>query len=125
MENKEKTKLKDKMKKQETKKELVKAVKKTDKTKKVQNKEAKYEDILDIKPVVTEKAVMLIESQNVLTFKFGLNVTKKQIKKEVEDLFGVKVEKIRVMNRNSKKYAYVKLNKKNPAIDVATKLGMI
>ena len=81
MENKEKTKLKDKMKKQETKKELVKAVKKTDKTKKVQNKEAKYEDILDIKPVVTEKAVMLIESQNVLTFKFGLNVTKKQIKK--------------------------------------------
>jgi large subunit ribosomal protein L23 len=106
--------------KEKTKKELVKTTEKAQK-----KEEIKYEDILDVKPVVTEKAVMLIESQNVLTFKFGLNATKKQIKKEIEGLFEVKVEKIRVLNRNSKKYAYVKLNKKNPAIDVATKIGMI
>lgn len=108
-------------------KEKVKKIVETVKDTKAQNKEqTKQEDLLlDIKPVVTEKAVMLIESQNVLTFKFGMKATKNQIKKEVEDLFEVKVEKIRVMNRNSKKYAYVKLNPKNPAIDVATKLGMI
>ncbi|MFZ1970869.1 MAG: 50S ribosomal protein L23 [Candidatus Nanoarchaeia archaeon] len=119
MENKEKAKLKGKI-----KRELVKPVSKKSKT--TQNKEKiGYEDILDTKAVITEKAVMLIESQNVLTFKFGMNASKKQIKKEIEGLFDVKVDKIRVLNRNSKKYAYVKLNSKNPAIDVATKLGMI
>ncbi len=81
--------------------------------------------IIQLKPLVTEKAVMLIESQNVLTFKMELGTSKKQIKKEIEELFDVKVEKIRVMNRDSKKYAYVKLNPKYPAIDVATKLGLI
>jgi large subunit ribosomal protein L23 len=81
--------------------------------------------ITEIKPLVTEKAVMLIESQNVLAFKMGLNATKKQIRKEVEELFEVKVDKVRVMVRESKKYAYVKLKKEFPAIDVATKLGLI
>ncbi len=82
-------------------------------------------EVMQIKPLVTEKAVMLIESQNVLTFKLELNATKEQIKKEIENLFEVKVDKVRVMNRDSKKYAYVKLKKEFPAIDVATKLGMI
>lgn len=82
-------------------------------------------EIMQIKPLVTEKAVMLIESQNVLAFKLGLKSTKAEIKKEIEEIFGVKVENVRVMTRNSKKYAYVKLKKEFPAIDVATKLGMI
>ncbi len=91
----------------------------------MKNKIENKADVLQLKPLVTEKAVMLIESQNVLTFKLGLGATRDQIKKEVESLFDVKVEKIRVMNRNSKKYAYVKLNAKHPAIDIATKLGLI
>jgi large subunit ribosomal protein L23 len=91
----------------------------------MKNKTENKERIIHLKPIVTEKAVMLIESQNVLTFESGLGTTKNQIKKEIEDLFEVKVEKIRVMNRNSKKYAYIKLNAKNPAIDIATKLGLI
>ena len=49
----------------------------------------------------------------------------KEIKKSVEEIFNVKVENINTCNRGTKKIAYVKLNKKNPAIDVATKLGMI
>lgn len=81
--------------------------------------------ILEMKPLVTEKAVMMIEAQNVLAFKTNMNATKKEIKKEVEELFEVKVDKIRTMIRESKKYAYVKLKKEFPAIDVATKLGMI
>lgn len=76
-------------------------------------------------PVVTEKAVMMIESQNVLVFKISLKMNKKDVKKDVEKLFNVKVEKVRTLIRMNKKYAYVKLNKKNLAIDVATKLGMI
>ena len=91
----------------------------------MKNKIIASHGIMQLKPLVTEKAVMLIESQNVLTFKMGLGTSKEQIRKEVEGLFDVKVERIRVMNRNSKKYAYVKLNPKHPAIDVATKLGLI
>ncbi len=78
-----------------------------------------------MKPVVTEKAVMMIESQNVLTFKTDKRRHKDEIKKEIEDLFGVKVIGIRTLIKGNKKYAYVKLNQKNPAIDIATKLGII
>ena len=74
-----------------------------------------------MKPVVTEKAVMMIEAQNVLTFRLNKDKTKDEIKKEIEDIFKVKVEKI----RGNKKYAYVKLNKNFPAIDIATKLGLM
>ena len=80
---------------------------------------------ISLKPVTTEKAVMLIESQNILTFQTGKNATKEEIKKEIEDLFEVKIEKVRTLIRENKKHAYVKLNKKNPAIDIATKLGLI
>tara|TARA_Y100000310_G_C20655042_1_gene801549 strand:+ start:345 stop:587 length:243 start_codon:yes stop_codon:yes gene_type:complete len=80
---------------------------------------------MHLKPITTEKAVMLIESQNVLTFQTEKNATKEEIKKEIEDLFEVKIDKIRTLIRKNKKHAYVKLNKKNPAIDVATKLGLI
>ena len=78
-----------------------------------------------MKPVVTEKAVMLIEAENVLTFKTNKNKNKAAIKKEFEYLFDVKVKKIRVLIKDNKKYAYIKLKKEFPAIDIATKLGII
>jgi large subunit ribosomal protein L23 len=78
-----------------------------------------------MKPIVTEKAIMLVESQNVLTFAVERNMSKPNIRKEIEDLFGVKAEKIRVLNKGNKKNVYVKLKKEFPAIDVATKLGLI
>jgi large subunit ribosomal protein L23 len=80
---------------------------------------------MNLKPVVTEKAVMMIESQNVLTFETEKNKTKQEIKKEIEEMFGVKIEKIRTLIRNNKKYAYVKLKKDFLAIDLATKLGLM
>ena len=80
---------------------------------------------MTLKPLTTEKAVMLIESQNVLTFQTDKEKTKGQIRKEIEELFEVKVEKIRTLIRWNKKYAYVKLKKEFPAIDLATKLGLI
>ncbi len=78
-----------------------------------------------MKPIVTEKAVMMIESQNVLSFVTDKNKTRTEIKKEIEELFEVKVEKIRTLIKKNKKYIYAKLKSKFPAIDIATKLGII
>lgn len=78
-----------------------------------------------LKPITSEKAVRLIEAENTLLFETEREKTKQEIKKEIESSFGVKVDKIRVFIRGNKKKVYAKLNKKNPAIDVATKLGMI
>lgn len=77
------------------------------------------------KPLSTEKAVKLIELENTLIFRIDRKARKKEIKKEFEEIFKVSVEKIRTLIRGNEKYAYIKLEKKNPAIDVATKLGMI
>ncbi len=78
-----------------------------------------------MRPIVTEKAVMMIEAQNVLTFQTEKNKKKDEIKKEIEELFKVKVEKVRTLVRGNKKYAYIKLKNEFPAIDIATKLGII
>ena len=80
---------------------------------------------MNLKPIVTEKAVMMIESQNILTFETEKEKTKEEIKKEIVELFEVKVEKVRTLIRGNKKHVYVKLNKEFPAIDVATKLGLM
>ena len=80
---------------------------------------------MNLKPITSEKAVKLIDLDNTLMFEVERKGNKESIKKAVEQIFNVKVEKIRTLIRNNKKYAYVKLNKNNPAIDVATKLGMI
>ena len=78
-----------------------------------------------MKPIATEKAVMKIESENLLTFQVDMRKSKTEIKKEIEELFDVKVDKVRTNTRGNKKFAYVKLNKDNPALDVATSLGIM
>jgi len=78
-----------------------------------------------MRPVTTEKAVRLIELQNTLVFEVDRREAKTALKKEIEDTFNVKVASINTLIRLNKKYAYVRLVAKNPAIDVATKLGMI
>ncbi len=80
---------------------------------------------MKLKPITTEKAVMAIERENVLRFETGKNEKKEDIKKEIEEMFKVKVEKIRTLIRDNKKQAYVKLNKDFLAIDLATKLGLM
>ena len=78
-----------------------------------------------LKPITSEKAVRLIETENTLLFETDRKRKKPEIKGEIEELFKVKVDKIRTFIKLNKKYAYIRLDKKNPAIDVATKLGMI
>jgi len=80
---------------------------------------------MTLKIISTEKAVMKIEAENVLTFETNKEKIKKEIKKEIEESFAIKVDKIRTLIHGNKKIVYVKLNKKNPAIDVATKLGVM
>jgi ribosomal protein L23 len=78
-----------------------------------------------MKPIVTEKAVMKIEAENILTFEFDKRKTKIEIKKEIEEILNIKIEKLRTQVRDNKKIVYAKLNKDNLAIDVATKLGLM
>lgn len=80
---------------------------------------------IHFKPITTEKAVMLIERDNVLTVATSMKHSKEEIKKQFEDLFEVKVEKVRTLIRNNRKIVKVKLKKEFPAIDLATKIGLI
>lgn len=80
---------------------------------------------MSLKAVMTEKAVMLLEATNTLTFETSMTMTKEEIKKEVIELLEVKIAKIRTLIRGNKKYAYIKLKGDTLAIDVATKLGLM
>lgn len=77
-------------------------------------------------PVTNEKAVGLIELQNTLTFVCEAKATKPLIKKEVEDLFQVKVASVHTLiTPQGAKKAYVKLQKGFKADDVAAKLKIV
>ncbi len=78
-----------------------------------------------MKPIITEKAIKLIELKNTIIVIIDRKVRKPEIKKRFGDLFNVKIEKVNTSIRKGKKIAYIKLAKENPAIDIATKLGMI
>lgn len=78
-----------------------------------------------IYPITTEKAVRMIEIENKITFAVDRRSKKEDIKKEIEKTFKVKVDKINFHIVKNKKIAYIKLKKENPAIEIATKLGMI
>ena len=73
----------------------------------------------------SEKIVRQIEIDNVLVFVVDRAVSKPEIKKEVEDLFDVKVAKVRTHTFKNKKTAYVKLKPDFLAADIATKLGLM
>lgn len=78
-----------------------------------------------MKPIMTEKAVMMIEAENTLTFSTSMKKSKEEIKKEIVELFDVEIEKIRTLIKGNQKYVYVKLKGNTLAIDVATKLGLM
>ena len=72
------------------------------------------------KPVLTEKSLMLQQTENKYTFDVDLNANKIEIKQAVEKMFDVKVESVNVMNvtPNTKRMGkYVgKTNKRKKAI---------
>jgi len=77
-------------------------------------------------PLSTEKSIRLMESQNTLIFEVDKNSTKDSIKAAIEDFFKAKVVKVGTkIGPDAKKRAYVKFSNETPAIDIATKLGLI
>jgi ribosomal protein uL23 len=77
-------------------------------------------------PLATEKSVRIMESENKLVFIVDKKATKPEIKKAAEELFSIKVTKVNTLIMPSgKKKAYLSLSPDTPAIDVATKLGMM
>ncbi len=77
-------------------------------------------------PLATEKAVRMMEAENKLTLIVDKKAKKQEIKEAVENLFNVKVLKITTLHTpDNKKKAYLLLSPETPAIDVATKLGLM
>lgn len=77
-------------------------------------------------PVSTEKSVKLIQSENKLVFVVDVSASKPEIKKEIETLFNAKVVKINTLTTpGAKKRAIVQFSDETPAIDIATKLGLM
>jgi len=74
----------------------------------------------------TEKSIRLMESNNTLIFMVDKDASKQEIKKEIEKLYGAKVTKVNTtIGPDAKKRAYVKFSDETPAIDIATKLGLM
>jgi len=77
-------------------------------------------------PVMTEKAVFLIETENKLTFIVDRRVTKSDIKRAVEELYEVVVSDVNTMiTPKGLKKAYVKFHPDYKASDIAIKLGIL
>ena len=51
-----------------------------------------------IKPIITEKATSNSELNNCFTFLVNIKANKIEIKKEVESIYGVSVNKVRTLN---------------------------
>lgn len=77
-------------------------------------------------PLSTEKSIRLMESENKLIFVVDKKATKPEIKKEIEELFKVKVTKVNTFTSpKGDKRAYIQFSDETPAIDVATQLGLM
>ncbi|MGB9959358.1 MAG: 50S ribosomal protein L23 [Candidatus Bathyarchaeales archaeon] len=77
-------------------------------------------------PLMTESASLMVEKENKLVFIVNLKATKLDIKRAVEELYEVEVEKVTItITPNGEKKAFVKLSPEYKAADVAIKLGIL
>lgn len=77
-------------------------------------------------PLITEKAVAMIEKENKLGFVVSDSASKAQVQKAVQDVYAVKVVSVNVIrDRKGRKKAFVKLDKAFKASDLAIKLGIL
>ena len=76
-------------------------------------------------PLSTEKAIRLMESQNKLLFVVDIDADREMVKNSIEKMFKVKVESVKTYIQKGTKRAYIKFSNENPAIDVATQLGLM
>ena len=76
-------------------------------------------------PLATEKSIRLMEAENKLIFVVHDKATRPEIKKAIEEVFKVKVDKVNTYVMKGQKRAYVKFAKDTPANDIATNLGLM
>ncbi|MGB9732712.1 MAG: 50S ribosomal protein L23 [Candidatus Micrarchaeia archaeon] len=77
-------------------------------------------------PIATEKAINMVERNNIITYVVDMRATKKEIKEEFEKEFNVKVDKVSIIREPAnRKKAYIKLNPQYKASDIALKLKLI
>jgi len=68
----------------------------------------------------------MVEKENKLVFMVSLKAAKSDVKKAVEELYEVKVEKVNLLvTPQGEKKAFVTLHPDFKAADVAIKLGML
>lgn len=77
-------------------------------------------------PIATEKAINMIERNNLIMYIVDLRATKPQIKKEFESIFKVKVVDISTARtpQNYKK-AFIKIAPQFKASEIALKLKLV
>lgn len=79
-----------------------------------------------IYPLATEKALNMIDRSNVISYIVDFRSKKPEIKKEFEDTFAVKVEKVNTsMTIKNTKKAFITLKPQFKAADVARKLKLL
>ena len=77
-------------------------------------------------PIATEKAINMIERNNVITYMVDLRSKKTEIKKEFEETFKVKVDKVNTeIEPRNRKRAYITISEKFKASDIALKLKLV
>jgi len=77
-------------------------------------------------PVMTEVASRILEAENKLVFVVSLKASRNDVKRAVEELYEVRVEKVTVtITPKGDKKAFVKLTPDYKASDVAIKLGIL
>ena len=77
-------------------------------------------------PLSTEKSIRMMESENKLLFVVDKHAKKSEIKEAIEKLFKAKVRSVNTLiSMKGEKRAYVMFSEETPAIDIATKLGLM
>jgi large subunit ribosomal protein L23 len=77
-------------------------------------------------PLMTESASLMVEKDNKLIFVVNVKAGKNDVKKAVEQLYEVEVDRVTVLiTPQGEKKAFVKLKPEFRASDVAIKLGIL
>lgn len=77
-------------------------------------------------PLMTEAASRMIETDNKLVFIVNMKAGKPDVRRAVEELYEVAVEKVNVLiTPKGEKKAFVKLHPDHKASDVAIRLGIL
>ena len=83
-------------------------------------------EIVIIYPMMSEDTVRLIEAENKITFIVNNKASKYDVRRAVEDMYDVKVDRVSTLTTpEGKKKAYVTLSPESRASELAVKLGIL